>query len=138
MDRCLPVVVILIFILICCSKEQDPAGTKVGIIGGWINPMYYNDSVIVVTRNNLIDNAYGLEFLSNKKFIERKNAGWCATPPIAYADFTGTWKLNDSTISICVGYWGGTASYKWKILSLDAEKLKILILEEKFDNTAIK
>lgn len=65
-------------------------------------------------------------------FIERKNAGWCGTPPIAYADFNGSWAKNDSLIDITVDYWGGVANYHWKIISIDNNNLILCKLKEEY------
>lgn len=97
----------------------------------------YNDTVFTVDRSySLIDNAYGFAFKSDGVFVERKNAGWCGTPPITYADFEGTWTVVDSKIIITVAYWGGTADYQWKIISIDSKELKIAVLsqEHHFEN----
>ena len=67
-------------------------------------------------------------------FSTNKNAGWCGTPPISYADFEGTWKKSDSTISITVGYWGGLLDYQWKIVSIDNKSLTIVKLQEEYRN----
>ena len=68
---------------------------------------------------SLKKNAYGFGFKTGHSFVERKNEGWCGTPPVTLKDFQGTWAKHDSLIDINVPYWGGTAHYQWKIISLD-------------------
>ena len=116
--------------LIACEKEKDQINTDTNkLIGSWINP-HYNDTLVTFERfNRLKDNAYGFSIKYDNKFIERKNSGWCGTPPISYSDYEGNWTQNDSIISITVGYWGGIVDYKWKIVSIDENNLTIISLE---------
>jgi len=123
------ITLIIGLILISCGKEKTQADIDSKLIGNWINPSY-NDTLVTFDRfNSLKDNDYGFSILFNGKFIERKNSGWCGTPPIAYSDYEGNWTQNDSIISITVGYWGGTVDYKWKIVSIDENNLTIISLE---------
>jgi hypothetical protein len=125
--------IILLFalgLIACETKELNLAGNEDQMIGSWFNPQY-TDSIVRYERSEgLVSNEYSFSFNEDHTFIERKNAGWCGTPPISYADFEGTWTLNDSVIEISVGFWGGTADYQWKILSLNNEVLKIKREEE--------
>ena len=60
---------------------------------------------------------YGFTFHKDGSFTERKNSGWCGTPPIAYDNFEGSWKpLSDTLIDITVAYWGGTLTYQMQIV----------------------
>ena len=117
--------------LFACEKDFETPGPDNNLlIGSWTNPRY-DDSIVAYERSeSLVDNEYSFSFKVDYTFVERKNAGWCGTPPISYADYEGTWGLNDSVIEISVGFWGGTADYQWKILSLDNEVLKIKRLDE--------
>jgi len=120
-------------LLIACEKEIEPVtDVSDNLIGYWINPVI-NDTILTYEKANVfIDNDYGFAFKSGQIFIERKNAGWCGTPPISYADFEGTWIKTGSIINITVGYWGGLADYQWKIISIDKNKLAIVRLEEEY------
>jgi hypothetical protein len=125
----------MIFLLACslfaCEKNiENTPGNDDLLIGSWFNPQY-NDSIVIFERSEgLVDNDYSFSFHEDHTFIERKNAGWCGTPPISYADFNGTWTRNDSIVTITVGYWGGMAEYIWKIVVIDEAKLEIIILEQ--------
>ncbi len=127
--------IILLFafsIMACEQNNENAAANDDFLIGSWYNPQY-NDSIVTFERSGgLVDNEYSFSFNEDKTFIERKNAGWCGTPPISYADFDGIWSKNDSTIEINVDYWGGTADYTWKLVSIDATNLKIIFLEEDY------
>lgn len=115
-----------IFVAISCKKDCDQTVNPSGkLIGCWINPIAVDSLWKYERANLLMDNDYGFTFTSNNLFIERKNTGWCGTPPISYANFDGTWSLNDSLVEIVVPYWGGIANYRWKIISLDYKSLTI-------------
>ena len=120
-----------IIILIACEKSNEPiVNNSDKLIGYWINPVATDTIWKYERANSLKDNDYGFAFKSGQLFVERKNAGWCGTPPISYTDFDGTWTKNDSVINITVGYWGGLADYQWKIILIDNNSLTIYRLKE--------
>ncbi len=127
------IVLFALSIIACEKNNENAAATTDHLIGSWFNPQY-NDSIVTFERSEgLVDNECSFSFKEDKTFIERKNAGWCGTPPISYADFDGIWSENDSIIEITVDYWGGTAEYTWKVLSIDELTLKIIRLEEDYN-----
>jgi hypothetical protein len=114
-----------------CKKDVE-SGTD-NIIGSWIEPVY-SDSSITFSKDILgTDDAYKITFKSDGRLVERKNAGDCGTPPISYADFDGTWSLNDSTITINVDFWGGTADYQWRIISVSSSELKVAVVNQTYN-----
>lgn len=118
-------------IIFACQKENEIFfnGTD-KIIGCWINPTAV-DTLWKYTRSkSLKDNDYGFVFKSDQWFVERKNSGWCGTPPISYADFDGTWTIKDSLINITVKFWGGLADYQWRVISVDDNNLTVHKLKE--------
>ena len=125
--------IILLFalsIIACEQNNENAAAPTDHLIGSWFNPQY-NDSIVTYERSEgLAENDYSFSINEDKTFIERKNSGWCGTPPISYADFDGIWSKNDSIIEITVDYWGGTAEYTWKVLSIDELTLRIIRIEE--------
>jgi hypothetical protein len=128
--------ILLVFLaLLACEENLENHAPEYNcLIGSWFNPRY-NDSIVTYQRTEgLVENEYGFTFKEDKAFIERKNSGWCGTPPISYADFVGTWSRNDSILEINVTFWGGTADYTWKILSIDEAVLKINRLEEIYNH----
>jgi hypothetical protein len=111
---------------VSCKKSDDPVSNSNEIKGCWTNPVA-TDSIWTYNRASALDeDDYGFSFLDNQLFIERKNAGWCGTPPITYANFEGSWNQTDSMIFITVDYWGGQADYLWEIIDVDANKLVII------------
>ncbi|MFH0755901.1 MAG: hypothetical protein V2B15_01265 [Bacteroidota bacterium] len=129
---------IMMALLASCEKEDmgtESLGENVGIVGTWIEgsdislPLV-EDGTTRLTRSEGLDQfRYGFTINEDGAFLERKNAGWCGTPPISYDNFEGTWiALSDSLLQITVGYWGGTMSYQIRIVSLDKETLRIRYL----------
>ena len=129
-------VLFIIFILIAsfsCQKKNDNTNTEwEAIVGVWVNPHYIDSIISFEKSDELIDNSYGLSILSNHKIVERKNAGSCGTPPIAYADFKGFWVKNNSKLIINVEFWGGKTDLLWEIISVDNTQLTVLRIEEKY------
>ena len=117
-------------LLVNCSKDENNIDPDNLLIGVW-NYSDFNDTVYSYVRSqDFIDN-YGYKFNRDGTMIERRNSGWCGTPPIAYADYPGNWTLiNDTLIQINVGYWGGSMSYKIKIKYLDSTSLKAVYVYE--------
>jgi hypothetical protein len=126
-------IILLIFsilFLISCDKNDEFTSKSDLLIGSWINEQTKDTLKTYERADNLKDKDYGFIFRSDGIFVERKNAGWCGTPPISYEDFKGIWIKNDSIIDITVKYWGGLSDYKWKIIFLDKSRLTIAILFE--------
>jgi hypothetical protein len=84
-------------------------------------------SIVLYKRSyTLPANSGGIKFLEDGTLIERKIAGWCATPPVAYNDYSGKWQIrNNDEIKIEVAYWGGMEHKIWKIIDVTNSSLKI-------------
>ncbi|MFA5972023.1 MAG: hypothetical protein WC780_06705 [Lentimicrobiaceae bacterium] len=119
--------------LFSCQKiETSVDGGNPDLEGSWVNPQY-SDTLLTYTRaDKLIENEFGITFKTDNKLIYRQNSGWCGTPPIVTADYEGIWTWSDSIVNITVGYWGGTADFTWKVLSLTHEKLVISVLKSEY------
>lgn len=120
----------LLLILTACKKapdaEPDPENMHIGF---WTNPIII-DSVWTYTRvNSLPDNDYGFAIVRNGLFVERKNAGFCGTPPITYAEYEGSWTKSGNILTISTKYWGGSEQYIWKIRFCDQKKLSVIRLQ---------
>ena len=120
--------------LFSCSKEASELDARsLSIVGKWENQTYKNDTITFTKAPEKKEYEYLLEFKLDGSLMERKNSGWCGTPPIAYADYDGSWEMNDSIIKVSVGYWGGQAKYQWKLLSVTQNQLKMVILKTEFN-----
>ncbi len=125
-------VLLLTGTLSSCEKEDpemENLGQNTGIVGTWVEEIQDADRLWLIRSDALDSDKYGFTLKGDGTFIEHKNAGWCGTPPIAYAEYEGSWQaLSDSLLEVTVGYWGGTMTYQMRIVSLDAEQLSIRYL----------
>jgi hypothetical protein len=113
-----------------CHKDEIRIDPDNLLIGVW-NWKRYTENATVYTRQREFTADPCFKFNDDGTFIERKNAGWCGTPPVSYADYGGTWTiLNDTLVSISVGYWGGTTSYRIDIETVSKDSLKVIMLYE--------
>ena len=123
---------IIMACMFSCEKElmeADALGENAGIVGTWVDNGYEESMTFLKRSEDLDESKYGFTIQQDGTFIERKNSGWCGTPPIAYDNFDGTWEaVSDSLLTITVGYWGGTLTYQIRIVSLDYENLQIRYL----------
>jgi hypothetical protein len=120
----------LISFLISCTKDEINIDDNNLLIGVW-NYSDYKDNSAVFTRSTDFTDNHCYKFNSNGTLVERKNSGWCGTPPISYADYEGTWSLqNDTIITIKVDYWGGVTSYSLDIESINENTLEVISLLE--------
>lgn len=122
-------------LILSCSKDEineSPVEIDYEYFRGsyWENPVIQDTLWQFDRTNKLHNNTYRLSLLIDNQVIERKGSGWCGTPPIAYSDFEGHWNLHGDTLSITVGYWGGTAQYEWKIISVSNNHLVVYKLSE--------
>lgn len=131
--------------MFACEKDQiqmEALGENSGIIGTWVDvsdhsQLTLEDGISRLNRSEDFDpDRYGFAFREDGSFTERKNSGWCGTPPIAYDNFDGTWEpLSDTLIDITVAYWGGTLTYQMQIVFLQGDDLgiKYLFSEDRVD-----
>ncbi len=133
MNKILLTLVLLPLIFNSCRKEES--AVNVGndkLIGTWINPRY-SDSLITYDRaESMVQNEPGIVFRQDSTLTERKNNGWCGTPPIVTSDYEGSWAMKDSLLYITVKYWGGTADYTWRMQSLSSQKLVFSIVNQQY------
>lgn len=126
------VFLIMMVLMVSCGKEfleMAALGENVGIVGTWIDNGYMGDTLLMYRAGDLDTEKYGFTLNEDGSFIERTNAGWCATPPITLENFEGTWEVvSDSLLDITVAYWGGMMTYQIRIISVDDQELAIKYL----------
>lgn len=122
----------LILLLPGCTKDE-PFAYPESLNGYWVNPVYSGQEITFTRSSAFNTNEYGIYFKKNRKLVERKNSGWCATPPVSYSDFEGTWKQNGNRLLLHLSYWGGWMDVEWEIVSLDEEFLIIKVIEKNSD-----
>ncbi len=110
---------------ISCEENSliiDPADNLYGV---WIYESSDSNFVIMKKAQNFDESKPGFSINKEGKFIERKNSGWCGTPPISYSNYEGEWnKKSDELFEVSVGYWGGIEQYQIKIISLTEIELR--------------
>lgn len=117
----------------CRDDEEFKIYSENLIEASWVNPTTVSDTLWQYERASALKSGdYGFSFQADGKFVERKNSGWCGTPPVTYSDFDGNWSQTDSILNISVAYWGGMADYRWKIILLDENKLVVYKVKEDF------
>ena len=125
-------IILSVMFLASCAKMDDVRemlGENEQIVGTWVEESHEDEVTLLERAERLAADKYGFTIRGDGTFIERKNAGWCGTPPISYENFEGTWEaLSDSLLEITVGYWGGTMSYQMRIVFLDGQYLRIRYL----------
>ncbi|MDF1575973.1 MAG: hypothetical protein P1P86_12370 [Bacteroidales bacterium] len=130
----------IVVLLVSCEKDLpglDALGANSYIVGTWVEVEYQGDTLLLHRSGAFEKDKYGFTLNEDGTFIERKNAGWCGTPPISYDNFDGTWEaVSDSLLDITVAYWGGMMTYQIRIVSLDADELaiKYLYTEDREDS----
>lgn len=122
----------LILILPGCREDESDQNPD-SLHGYWINPVYSGQEITFMRSNSFRTNEYGIYFKENRKLVERKNSGWCATPPVSYADYEGTWKQNGNRVLLHLSYWGGWMDVEWQIVSQDEEFLNVKVIEQDSD-----
>jgi len=122
-------------VLYSCKKTDNQLPVPEGLEGVWSNRVVENSFVKFDRTTTLPKDDYAIAFQENQVLVERKNAGWCGTPPITYGNFQGSWTENDSIIKITVDNWSGLADYEWKIISITENHLYILPLSENYRTT---
>jgi hypothetical protein len=124
MKKSLLAVFSFLFICSACSKDEIKTDPDNLLVGLWIYSGFQDNTNIFLRNTEFVDN-HCYRFNSDGTLTERKNSGWCGTPPVSYADYSGTWTIiNDTLIQINVGYWGGTTSYMLDIEAVDSNSLK--------------
>lgn len=127
---------LMFFALTACENSGYPViDDSESLNGYWINPVYADTLCQYEKSFAFREDGAGIYFNSGNEFVERKNAGWCGTPPVSYANYDGSWTRSDSILNITVGYWGGTVDYEWKIISLSNNRLTLYRVKDTYHYT---
>ncbi len=115
----------IIFFITNCSEPLSVIESD-SLFSVWVEENTVDGITILRKTSGLDKTKYGFIIYSDGDFTERKNSGWCGTPPIVYANYEGNWEaLIDNMLEIEVGYWGGTMKYQMEIVSLYENELQI-------------
>lgn len=125
---------LILFILLvlsaamACKKDEFKIDRDNLLIGTWINTNSVYDTV-VYSRIGKFTDSYCIRFNDDGSVLERRNSGFCGTPPITYADYNGSWRLiNDTIMEVRSEYWGGITVNKYDIELLTTDSLKLIII----------
>ena len=115
---------VLLSLFSACGGISDP-DISPNLFGVWEYANWEDGATTMRRVTALPNDNSGFIIYDDGKFVERKNSGWCGTPPIAYKNYEGDWsKETEQELKVSVGYWGGTEIYSMKIISLDFNELK--------------
>ena len=112
-----------------CKKDSYTPGFKDKLTGHYINPQYSDQEILFEKSSKLEEKVYGISLLDNQQCIERRNIGFCGTPPVVFDDYHGQWNLADSILSFQIESLEGIQNFQWKILLLDDKQLLVEILQ---------
>ncbi len=103
--------------------------TTISIIGVWQDKAYeIKDNRTVVTfskKDYLHENQYGIIFYEANRLEEYKFSGKCATPPIHYQTFSGTYTLDNNNVKINSRDWRNDIKFDYKIIELTEDRLVV-------------
>jgi hypothetical protein len=117
-------------LLFACNKDEIKIDSDNLLLGIWTYSEYQNDAAVYTRSDGFTDNPC-YKFKSDGSLLERKNSGFCGTPPITYSDYDGSWSvINDTIIEIKSAYWGGEMTYSLDIESVTMDTLKVKTLLE--------
>ncbi|MBI9073459.1 MAG: hypothetical protein JEY94_17790 [Melioribacteraceae bacterium] len=117
-------ILLLSVILVQCDHTFIPEEID-SIVGVWVESTFEDDFLILVRKTKLDDNKPGIIFYEDGTLLERKNSGWCGTPPISYSNFEGSWeKIADNIYEIESTNWSGIITYKIEVVQVTEDYLK--------------
>ena len=111
------------------SDEKVVNQNENPLVAYWAYSDYTDDIQIFTRVSALPENSRGYAFFSDTTYQERANSGFCATPPVTYGTYEGTWSISNEDELILEGtYWGGEKTEKFEIVSVNRETLKLKYL----------
>ena len=113
---------LLITLLLSCASNETVINTNNLLLGSWVMPSYEAETTTYKRGDSLPNDAYGISFSENGEFIER-SSGWCATPPLYYSDYIGSFEIEPTLIKITKEAYPN--SYQWRIISLTENELVV-------------
>jgi len=119
------------FLFVSCDKNEEKllSPTAETIAGTWVYEGFDNDISEYRRTYELAEDRPGWIFHVNGKLTDRQNSGFCGTPPITYANFSGNWEAgNNSIIVMNSKFWGGDMNYKIEIVSVSTDRLFVKMI----------
>lgn len=122
--------VFLLFPVLGASQAPESA-LEDALLQKWVFVEADAETMTYLSSDAFKEDALGIEFLEGGALVVQQNSGWCGTPPISYAHFSGTWKRNSSSELVLEHeFWGGTTLRTLTIVTLTKDKLILKTEEE--------
>jgi hypothetical protein len=127
----------LVMALVCafCACKENISPQQLPFEGTWVFDSWENNTSTYRSAKELEDDSAGYIFNPDGTLTVRQTIGKCATPPVTYDNFAGTWKnLTNDTIAIQADYWmthsdkNKQLNYKMYVVSSDDKTLKVNII----------
>ncbi|MCH7408657.1 hypothetical protein MM239_04565 [Belliella sp. DSM 111904] len=135
MKKILLAFLFLVFFASCV--EDEFLGDGEFPIGNWTISERHENGFSLIRNESLPENTYGYSFHKNGKMTSRTIAGFCGTPPVIYADYSGNWSNRGSIFNLNMGFWGGRNVQEWKVVSTNDTgnivRIEIVNSESVFD-----
>ncbi|MFC3199914.1 hypothetical protein ACFOET_20005 [Parapedobacter deserti] len=114
-----------LIVFAACSKNDLAIDPNNPLLGTWVQAGSEENAVIYTRASRLKNDDYGMIFQANGQVVMRQIAGWCATPPVAYANYEGRWNQSGATLQVTTHYeWMPSETKQtWQILSIDSKRL---------------
>ena len=127
---------LLIFAVFSCENNEVIIDSDNLLIGNWLEPVYEGETITFKRGNSLPNEGYGIAFSNNGDFIEH-TSGFCGTPPLTFFNIEGTFKLENTLISISTQSY--PSNYAWRIVSLTEQELMVKreLTEQEIEHRAL-
>lgn len=126
--RYLPAFAICCSVFAACSKEDLKIDPDNPLLGTWVQMGYEENAVIYTRAPRLKDDRPGMVIQADGHVVLRGIAGWCATPPVTYANYEGRWSKSGRVFRTTVHYqWIPEASVQEReVVSVDNKQLVLV------------
>lgn len=113
-----------ISLLIACDNSLSSEENF--LIGTWVDNGYNNDVRVLKISKEFSDDLGGYRFNPDHTLIDRKNVGWCGTPPVSYGNYDGVWEITaENELEIISEYWGGIDTLHYEIVKISQSELHL-------------
>ena len=115
----------LLFCVACNSSDpvsfQDPS-----VLGAWgLNSIDDESGIRVYAKLESLGGDQDGYMFEPDGFLLVRNAGWCGTPPLSYANFEGSWtEEQDGHLILTYSNWEAMQDYRLEILDLRENELR--------------
>jgi hypothetical protein len=126
MKKVIIVIFLFNFMISACSKNEIKIDKDNLLIGTWVYSHSTVDAYVYSRAQDFVQSP-GYRFNPDGTLIERNLSGFCATPPVSYSDYSGSWSiLQGNLIQINRTNYDGPKSYKLDIQLVNTDSLKVV------------